>query len=64
MHKNYMYIAVFHALAHIAKVFWIRTIRAVTRDFQQCGILTSVHSDVPVQSPFQLRNSNDGQSVA
>ena len=24
--------------------------------FQQCGILTSVHSDEPVQPPFKLRN--------
>ena len=29
---------------------------AVTRDFQQCGILTSVDSDQPVQSPFKLRD--------
>ena len=29
---------------------------AVTRDFQQCGILTSVDSDEPVQPPFRLRN--------
>ena len=28
------------------------------RDFQQCGILNSVDSDEPVQSPFELRNSN------
>ena len=26
-------------------------------DFQQCGILTSVDSDAPVQLPFKLRNS-------
>ena len=25
-------------------------------DFQQCGILKSVHSDEPVQPPFKLRN--------
>ena len=30
---------------------------AVTWDFQQCGILTSVDSDKPVQPPFKLRNS-------
>ena len=30
---------------------------AVTRDFQQCGILTSVDSDEPVQPLFKLRNS-------
>ena len=28
-----------------------------TCDFQQCGILTSVDSDEPVQAPFKLRNS-------
>ena len=32
-------------------------IRAVTGDFQQCGILTSVDSDEPVQPPFKLRNT-------
>ena len=26
-------------------------------DFQQCGILTSVDSDEPVQPPLKLRNS-------
>ena len=30
---------------------------AVTGDFQQCDILTSVDSDEPVQPPFKLRNS-------
>ena len=30
----------------------------MTHDFQQCGILTHVDSDEPVQPPFQLRNSN------
>ena len=30
---------------------------AVTCDFQQCGILTSVDSYEPVQPPFKLRNS-------
>ena len=35
----------------------VKTIRAVTCDFQQCGILTSVDSDEPVQPPFKLRNS-------
>ena len=30
--------------------------RAATRDFQQCGILTSVDSDEPVQPPVKLRN--------
>ena len=26
-------------------------------DFQQCGILTSIDSDEPLQPPFKLRNS-------
>ena len=26
-------------------------------DFRQCGILTSVDSDEPLQPPFKLRNS-------
>ena len=30
---------------------------AVTYDFQQCGILTSVDSDEPVLPSFKLRNS-------
>ena len=30
---------------------------AKTCDFQQCGILTSIDSDQPVQPPFKLRNS-------
>ena len=30
---------------------------AMTRNFQQCGILTSVDSDEPVQPHFKLRNS-------
>ena len=32
-------------------------IRAVTCDFIQCSILTSVDSDEPVQLPVKLRNS-------
>ena len=32
-------------------------IRVTTRDFQQCGILTSVDSDEPVQPPVKQRNS-------
>ena len=31
--------------------------RVITCDFQQCGILTSVDSDEPVQPPFKFRNS-------
>ena len=33
------------------------TIWAMTYDFQQCGILTSVDSDEPVQLPFKRRHS-------
>ena len=29
---------------------------AVTCDFQQCGILTCVDVDEPLQPPFKLRN--------
>ena len=32
------------------------TIWAATCDFQQCGILTSVDSDEPVQPPFKIGN--------
>ena len=34
-----------------------KTILAATCDFQQCGVLTSVDSDEPVQPPFKLRKS-------
>ena len=39
--------------------YWCRinTKWAATCDFQQCGILTSVDPDQPVQSPFKLRHS-------
>ena len=36
---------------------WHVSILAVTCDFHQCGILTSVDSDEPVQPPFKLGNS-------
>ena len=39
-------------------------IRATTSYFKQCGILTSVHSDEPVQPPLSLEISNDVRSVA
>ena len=35
----------------------IENISAVTRDFQQCDMLTKVDSDEPVQPLFKLRNS-------
>ena len=37
--------------------WWVSTEHQMSRDFQQCGILTSVDSGEPVQSPFKLRNS-------
>ena len=36
----------------------------MTCDFQQCGILTSVDSDEPVQLLLGLETSNGVQSVA
>ena len=36
----------------------------MTCDFQQCGILTSVDSDEPVQPRFKLKTPNAIQSVA
>ena len=38
--------------------------RASAWDFQQCGILTCVYSDEPLQPPFILETSNGVQSVA
>ena len=38
--------------------------RPVTCDFQQCGILTSVDSDEPVQPPLSLEAPNGVQSIA
>ena len=35
-----------------------------TCDFQQCGILTNVDSDEPLQPPLSLETSNYVQSVA
>ena len=45
-------------------VVWDFNIWAATGDFQQCGILTSVDSDQPVQPPFRLRNSKCVTPVA
>ena len=47
----YFWFCVFIFLA-VFKQKW-----AATCDFQQCGILTSVDSDKPVQPPYKLRNS-------
>ena len=35
----------------------------MTCDFQQCGSLTSVDSDEPMQPPFTVKNCNGVQSV-
>ena len=47
---------------HFQMHFFLGSLRvnpcpAVTCDFQQCGILTSVDSDEPVQPPFNHRNT-------
>ena len=42
----------------------ILSIVAMTCDFQQCGILTSVDSDEPVQPLLSFEILNDVQSVA
>ena len=50
--------------SHMVKIFIIWSISpyennniGLACDFQQCGIMTSVDSEVPVQPPFKLRNS-------
>ena len=35
----------------------LNNVCAMTCDFQQCGILTSIDSDEPLQPPFRHRNS-------
>ena len=52
-------ISIYHSLGHKIDVYQdLCTIKfAVTCDFQQCDILTSVDSDEPVKPPFKLRNS-------
>ena len=52
--KSVQCVANVHAIPTTAET---DIIRAVTCDFQQCGILTSVDSDEPVQPPVKLRNS-------
>ena len=42
-------------LSHIP--LFLNKISGVTRDFQQCGVLTSVDSDEPEQQAFKLRNT-------
>ena len=55
-----MVLGAFSSLAIILlrKIVPVALLRTVTCDFQQCGILTSVDSDEPVQPVFKLRNSN------
>ena len=36
----------------------------MTCDFQQCGILTCVYLDQPVQPPLKIETPNNVQSVA
>ena len=45
--------------AHPGTEYEVRSnyIPATTCDLQQCGILTSVDLEDPVQPPFELRNS-------
>ena len=50
----------FHGPPKQKKLLWgiCSTLKwALTCEFQQCGILTSVDSDEPVQHPVKLRNS-------
>ena len=44
-------------LAQGIRMWYEAHIWAVTCDSQQCGILTSIDSDEPVQPPFELGNS-------
>ena len=53
---NYFPIAS-EALKYCSRVQKFNVIYAVTCDFQQCGSLTSVDSDEPVQLPFKLKSS-------
>ena len=43
--------------AQLLPLCWGNINSAVTCDFQQCGILTSVDSEEHVQPPFKPRNS-------
>ena len=47
----------FHWRAYCCRFYMLISIWAAASDFQQCGILTSVDSDQPVQPPFKLWNS-------
>ena len=53
-------------IVNVSSVTGVRSVSIIElwRDFQQCGILTSVDSDEPVQPPFKLEAPNSVQSVA
>ena len=55
--RNYIWVSTVCQNTYNRKENVVKHIWAVTRDFKQCGILTSVDSDEPVQPPFKLRNS-------
>ena len=48
---------IFNNHSDVRNMAYRRLNQSMTCDFQQCGILTSVDSDEPVQPPFKLRNS-------
>ena len=60
---NFMLEKIFHPhCLFITPSFQVDTTKRLSKwgsawDFQQCGILTCVNSDEPVQSPVKLRNS-------
>ena len=62
-HNNFFYniiVSISYTCLHCIKDFAQSNSnckRAMTFDFQQCGILTSVGSQQPLQPPFKLRNS-------
>ena len=67
--KNYLYqlfpIKTYNTIQYYnCIVLYYQNIWAVTCDFQQCGILTSVDPDKPVQPPSSLETPNYVQSVA
>ena len=58
---NPWYFGTYHIMVNVWLLSWGAMLKgyigAVTCDFQQCGILTSVDSGQPVQPPFKLTNS-------
>ena len=51
-HSYILYLCMLEAKAPASLNRLASTMWAMTCDFQQCGILTSVDSDEPVQPPF------------